>query len=123
MAWQDNRLVFATTVGTELDAANVRRGFRAIVKASGIGGSWTPRELRHSFVSLMSEKGVPPKLSPAWWDTAAPPGPRSSTGMSSGRSSPREPRSWGICSGSEGALLHALTWKACQSRPSRSFAA
>ncbi|MFE1399247.1 tyrosine-type recombinase/integrase [Nocardiopsis dassonvillei] len=58
-AWQDNRLVFATTVGTELDAANVRRGFRAIVKASGIGGSWTPRELRHSFVSLMSEKGVP----------------------------------------------------------------
>ncbi|WP_174545751.1 tyrosine-type recombinase/integrase [Nocardiopsis dassonvillei] len=58
-AWQDNRLVFATTVGTELDAANVRRGFRAIVKASGIGGVWTPRELRHSFVSLMSEKGVP----------------------------------------------------------------
>ncbi|WP_017583872.1 site-specific integrase [Nocardiopsis valliformis] len=58
-AWQDNRLVFATVVGTELDAANVRRAFRAIVKESGIGGSWTPRELRHSFVSLMSEKGVP----------------------------------------------------------------
>lgn len=58
-AWQDTRLVFATAVGTELDAANVRRAFRAIVKEAGIGGSWTPRELRHSFVSLMSEKGVP----------------------------------------------------------------
>lgn len=58
-SWRDNNLVFATTVGTELDAANVRRGFRRIVKESKVAGNWTPRELRHSFVSLMSEKGVP----------------------------------------------------------------
>jgi integrase len=26
---------------------------------AGLGEDWTPRELRHSFVSLMSDKGVP----------------------------------------------------------------
>ena len=42
-----------------MDAANVRREFRAVCKAANIGQSWTPRELRHSFVSLMSNSGVP----------------------------------------------------------------
>jgi hypothetical protein len=34
---------FATTVGTELDAANVRRYFRGICKAAGIGENGTTR--------------------------------------------------------------------------------
>ena len=51
--------VFATRDGDELDAANVRREFRAAVKAAGITGNWSPRELRHTFVSLMSDSGVP----------------------------------------------------------------
>ena len=51
--------VFATRDGGELDAANVRREFRAAVKAAGIAGTWSPRELRHTFVSLMSDSGVP----------------------------------------------------------------
>jgi len=29
--------------------------FRRITKAAGIGEDWTPRELRTSFVSLMSD--------------------------------------------------------------------
>jgi integrase len=49
--WRDHDLVFTTTVGTELDAANVRRYFRGICKAVGIGEDWAPRELRTSFVS------------------------------------------------------------------------
>ena len=57
--WRDHDLVFTTTVGTELDAANVRRYFRGICKAAGIGDDWTPRELRTSFVSLLSASGVP----------------------------------------------------------------
>jgi integrase len=57
-AWQDNDLVFATSVGTPLDAANVRRSFRRITNAAGLGTNWTPRELRHSFVSIMSDNGV-----------------------------------------------------------------
>jgi integrase len=55
----EHDLVFATRSGAPLDAANVRREFRAICKTAGIGTGWTPRELRHSFVSLMSTSGVP----------------------------------------------------------------
>jgi integrase len=57
--WRDHDLVFTTRTGSALDAANVRREFRAICKAAQIGEHWTPRELRHSFVSLMSSSGVP----------------------------------------------------------------
>ena len=57
-AWQDNDLVFCTSLGTPLDAANVRRSFRRITQAAGLGECWTPRELRHSFVSIMSDNGV-----------------------------------------------------------------
>lgn len=58
-AWQAHHLVFCTSVGGPLDAANVRRSFRGITKNAGIGTTWTPRELRHSFVSIMSDQGVP----------------------------------------------------------------
>jgi integrase len=56
--WQDHGLVFASAVGTPLDAHNVRRSFRAITKAAGLGREWTPRELRHTFVSLLSANDV-----------------------------------------------------------------
>ena len=52
-------LVFATRSGAALDAANVRREFRGVCKTANLGVNWTPRELRHSFVSLMSTSGVP----------------------------------------------------------------
>ncbi|MBW1597916.1 tyrosine recombinase XerC [Streptomyces sp. JJ38] len=59
--WQENGLVFASDVGTKLDSANVRRAFRTAVKgAEDIDpDEWTPRELRHSFVSLLSDNGLP----------------------------------------------------------------
>jgi integrase len=57
--WSERDLVFATWTGGALDAANVRREFKAVCRAAGLGGHWTPRELRHSFVSLMSSSGVP----------------------------------------------------------------
>jgi integrase len=56
--WQDHGLVFASAVGTPLDAHNVRRSFRAITRAAGLGEEWTPRELRHTFVSLLSAHNV-----------------------------------------------------------------
>jgi integrase len=56
--WQDNDLVFCTGLGRELLAGNVRRTFRRLTRKSGIGDDWTPRELRHSFVSLLSDNGV-----------------------------------------------------------------
>jgi integrase len=42
-----------------LDAANVRRTFRRVAAGAGLDpAEWTPRELRHSFVSLLSDSGV-----------------------------------------------------------------
>ncbi|OZM83616.1 tyrosine recombinase XerC [Pseudonocardia sp. MH-G8] len=52
-------LVFATSTGTALDAHNVRRSFRRVLAATGLRAQeWTPRELRHSFVSLLSASGI-----------------------------------------------------------------
>ena len=57
-AWQDTGLVFTNHLGAALDAGNVRKMFRRICTEAGIGDGWTPRELRTSFVSLMSHQGV-----------------------------------------------------------------
>jgi integrase len=66
MEWSPTGRVFTTRSGEPLDAANVRRDFRAILaKAAKMPGidlkphEWTPRELRHSFVSLLSDHGIP----------------------------------------------------------------
>ncbi|MFE7354655.1 tyrosine-type recombinase/integrase [Streptomyces sp. NPDC057543] len=39
----------------------MRRDFRTIVRKAGLEPEWTPRELRHSFVSLLSDHGIPLK--------------------------------------------------------------
>jgi integrase len=56
--WQDTGLVFTSHLGAALDAANVRKMFKRVCAEAGIGDGWTPRELRTSFVSLMSHQGV-----------------------------------------------------------------
>lgn len=57
----DSGLVFTAKFGTALDAADVRRDFRTAMRgAEGINPKdWTPRELRHSFVWLLSDNGLP----------------------------------------------------------------
>lgn len=50
--------MFTTYLGIPLDTANIRKMFKCICKTTGIGDGWTPRELRTSFVSLMSHRGV-----------------------------------------------------------------
>jgi integrase len=57
--WPDRGLVFASAVGTPQDDHNVRRQFRLITEVAGLGDTWLPRELRHTFVSLLSAHGVP----------------------------------------------------------------
>ena len=56
--WQDTGLIFTSHHGAALDAANVRKMFKRVATAAGIGDGWTPRELRTSFVSLLSHRGV-----------------------------------------------------------------
>lgn len=59
-SWMDDGLVFTTAAGTAMDAANVRRDFRRALRlVPGIApDDWTPREMRHSFVSLLSASGL-----------------------------------------------------------------
>ncbi len=60
-SWEEHGLVFCSAVGKEADALHVRRAFRAALKnAEGVNAAeWMPRELRRSFVSLLSDRGVP----------------------------------------------------------------
>jgi integrase len=57
--WKEQGLVFTTSVGTPLESHNLRRDFRKVARAAGIGERWVPKELRTSFVSMMSHQGVP----------------------------------------------------------------
>jgi site-specific recombinase XerD len=52
-------LVFASRVDTPLTANNVIRAFRAITKKAGLGQDWAPREMRRTFVSVLSANDVP----------------------------------------------------------------
>jgi integrase len=58
-AWVNTGLVFTTALGTKLDQDNIRRDFRRITQEAGLGEDWVPRELRHTFVSILSAGGVP----------------------------------------------------------------
>lgn len=57
--WLDNNLVFCTRTGTPLDRHNVLRELRTIMRKAGLNEKeWTARELRHTFVSLLSDHEV-----------------------------------------------------------------
>jgi integrase len=57
--WQEHGLVFTSRVGTPLTANNVIRALRIITRKAGLGEDWAPREMRHTFVSVLSANGVP----------------------------------------------------------------
>lgn len=59
--WVEHGLVFPSKVGTPMDRNNALRAFRsALTKVPDLDpAQWSPRELRHSFVSLLSDSGVP----------------------------------------------------------------
>jgi Phage integrase family len=53
-------LVIVTRTAKPMGASNVRRDFRTVMEAAGlVGREWTPRELRQSFGSLLSDERVP----------------------------------------------------------------
>ncbi len=58
--WQEHGLVFPSQVGTVQDSHNVRRMFRdALRLVPGLKSEeWTPRDLRHSFASILSQHGL-----------------------------------------------------------------
>lgn len=59
-AYQDSDLVFCHEDGRPYTAQHVRHRFRKILKGAGLDpAEWCPRELRHTFVSIMSDHDVP----------------------------------------------------------------
>jgi integrase len=55
--WRENDLVFCNSLGGALDHHNVRRSFVKVLADADLTG-FTPRELRHSFVSILSADGM-----------------------------------------------------------------
>ncbi|WP_243726276.1 tyrosine-type recombinase/integrase [Actinomadura rubrisoli] len=59
-AWVERGLVFCTRTGGPQTAHNVRRDFRKVLDKAGlVGAEWAPREMRHSFVSVLSDADIP----------------------------------------------------------------
>jgi integrase len=56
--WRDTGRVFTTATGAPLDIRNIRRMFKAVCVQAGLGRDWAPRDLRHTFVSLLSDDGM-----------------------------------------------------------------
>jgi integrase len=58
--YTDSGLVFADSAGRPRRGQYVTRQLGKLAAAAGLGDSppWTPRELRHTFVSLLSQHGV-----------------------------------------------------------------
>jgi integrase len=56
--WLERNLVFSTRYGAPLSAQSVRRSLVVALRKADLPQDWTPRELRHSFVSLMSANGA-----------------------------------------------------------------
>lgn len=105
--WHDNDLVFTTRTGTALGAGNVRRAFRTVAAAAGLNATgWTPRELRHSFVSLMPDAGVPIEKIAGLSATSGRLPRRLSTASRSVLWSQAALRSWTGCSPSETPMLN-----------------
>ncbi|XVQ09362.1 site-specific integrase [Spirillospora sp. CA-255316] len=58
-AYRDHGLVFCQEDGRPLAVRQVLYRFKRITDAAGLGTTWCPRELRHTFVSLLSDSEVP----------------------------------------------------------------
>jgi site-specific recombinase XerD len=55
----ENSFVFCRSTGNPLTDHDVWLQFRRITEKAGLGTDWSPRELRHTFVSLLSDSGRP----------------------------------------------------------------
>jgi integrase len=60
--WQDRGLVFTTSKGTPLEAANVHREWKRLLATAGLPTSVRLHDLRHSSASLLLNLGVPLKV-------------------------------------------------------------
>jgi integrase len=67
--WQEHGLVFTTTVGTPYESHNLRRDFRKVTAAAGLGARWVPKELRTSFVITSRNGSLTFRSASSAWST------------------------------------------------------
>ncbi len=54
--YHEEGFVFCSRNGTPMTMSNMRRAFQLLCRSAGFGSDWTTYELRHSFVSLVSDQ-------------------------------------------------------------------
>jgi integrase len=62
MLWQENKLVFPSTVGTPLSGGNLNRAFKVTLQRAGLQKSTRFHDLRHTCATLLLKQGVNPKF-------------------------------------------------------------
>jgi integrase len=60
--WQEQGLVFPSTVGTALWGGNLNRTFKATLQRAGLPKSTRFHDLRHTCATLLLKQGVNPKF-------------------------------------------------------------
>ena len=60
-AYKDHDLVFASEMGTPINASNLNRNFKQTLKKAGLPNI-RPHDLRHTHATLMLQEGVHPKI-------------------------------------------------------------
>jgi integrase len=60
--WQENGLVFPSSVGTPLLGGNLNRAFKALLKRATLPLSFRFHDLRHTCATLLLKQGVNPKF-------------------------------------------------------------
>lgn len=60
-SYRDHGLVFATAVGTPIQASNLRRAWQRIVKQADLD-RLRSHDLRHAHATLLLQQGVHPKV-------------------------------------------------------------
>ena len=69
--WQDEGLVFTSSIGTPIDRSNMRWFFKALLKDAGLPDIRF-HDLRHTAASLMLNNGIPLIVFQGAWDTLNP---------------------------------------------------
>jgi integrase len=84
-------IVFGDGAGAPKWPQDVRSHFQTLCGRAGIGKGWTPREQRHTFVSVLSDSGVDiEQIADASWATSTRRSPRPCTATRSPTRSPRQ---------------------------------
>jgi YD repeat-containing protein len=62
LTWQEHGRVFASEVGTPMQARNVYRHFKQLAQRAGLPDTVTFHDLRHTALTRLAERGTPPAV-------------------------------------------------------------